>query len=166
MSLAIINVKGLFLAATYTFGSSRPSLNLNQKGLRGRGPNIAQVYGGCQATEPTTIHFTRIANVLFKFRRCLYCITWTEGASPCATINFLEKRNHFQPNQSQTDSGPQGVQSVHQAHGTPVCPQPGSSKGRMAAASSTGPPCSSQKSYREPRSCQKLFPGDFDQLML
>lgn len=147
----IINVKGLSPAARYTFGLSGLSLNLNQKGLRGGGPNIPQVYGGRQDTEPTTIHFTRIAKALFKFRRRLYCITRTEAASLCATINFPEKQNHFQPNQPQSNMRPQGLQSGQQVPGQPSVPTPGSSasKGWMAAAPSAGQPGSSQRRVAE-----------------
>lgn len=89
-----------------------------------------------------------------------------------ATINFPEKQKHFQPNQPRRNVRPQGLQSGQQAHGTPICPHPGFLTG-LQRLDVDG--CGSQrraallearKSYREPQSCQKLFPGDFDQLML
>ena len=128
------------------------SLNLNQKGLGGRGPNIPQPYRGRQATEPTTIHFTKIARALFKFRRCLYCVTWTGGASPSTTINFPETQNHFQPNQPQTNVRLRG--SAGRSTDTrDTCPSPpwgsSASKGKMAAAPDPGPPCSSQRRVTE-----------------
>lgn len=164
-SLAIINMKGLFPAARYTLGSSGHSLNLN---LGGRGPNIPRVYGGRQDTELTTIHFTGVAKALLKLGRCLYCITRTGGASPGATINFPETQNHCQPSEPQTNVRLQGwrrgrsagTRDTHLSPPLALRPQDGCCSQSRAA------PLTSKKSYREPRSCQKLFPGDFDQLML
>lgn len=151
------------------FGWPVLSLNLNQKGLGGRSPNIPQLYGGRQDTEPTTIHFTRIAKALFKFRRCLYCITWTEGASLHTTINFPEEQNHFQPNPPQTHVRPRIRKAVRRHTGHLSVPPPGL-LGRQRQDTRCSQPraalLESKRSYREPQSCQKLFPGDFDQLML
>lgn len=158
-------MKGLFLTARYTCALPGLSLNLNQKGCEGQGPNIPELYGGRQDTEPTTIHFTSIAKALFKFRGCLYCITWTKRGSLCTTINFLEKHNCVQASQREVAEkarvGRPGGQVTHLS--PPWTPQP--FQDRTAVAPSTAALFQSKKSYSEPPSCQKLFPGDFDPLM-
>lgn len=87
------------------------------------------------------MHFTRIARALFKFRRSLYCITWTEGASLCATINFPEKQNHFQPNQPQVNVRPQGLKRPAGTRDTGLSP-PGllGPRSRRAPAPGSGRP--------------------------